>query len=110
MARSSREGSIVSAETIIYDAEITVLTLTEFVGISGWSVESVQHLVEIGILMPSGGSEGDWRFEAGMVSLARRLRRLQEDLEVELTPQALALSYRLLERIQELETQLEGQA
>jgi MerR HTH family regulatory protein len=99
-----------SAETIVYDAEITILTLTEFVGVSGWSVESVQHLVEIGILMPSGGSEGDWRFEAGMVSLARRLRRLQDDLEVELTPQALALSYRLLERIQELEIQLEGQA
>jgi hypothetical protein len=40
------------------------------------------------------------------MSLARRLRRIREDLELELDVHALALGFRLLERITELESAL----
>lgn len=95
-----------SGESSIFEAEVSVLTLSEFVRISGWTIEAVHYLVEVGVLLPRGEDVSDWQFEAEMAALARRLRRLQDDLEVELDPAALALSYRLLERIQDLEVAL----
>lgn len=95
-----------SGESSIFEAEISVLTLSEFVRVSGWTIEAVHYLVEVGVLSPRGEDVSDWQFEAEMAALARRLRRLQDDLEVELDPAALALSYRLLERIRDLEVAL----
>ena len=40
------------------------------------------------------------------MNLARRLRRIREDFELNLDVHALALGFRLLERINELETAL----
>ena len=40
------------------------------------------------------------------MTLARRLRRIREDLELDLDVHALALGFRLLERINELELAL----
>jgi DNA-binding transcriptional MerR regulator len=87
-------------------AEITWLSLGEFTQVSGLSSAEVRELVEIGILSPTGASAGDWLFNHQAMALARRLRRLQEDLDIKLDLHALALGFSLLERISELETQL----
>jgi len=90
----------------VVQAEITWLSLGEFAQVSGLSAEQIQELVELGILAPSGASAHDWLFNHQAMALARRLRRLREDLDLELDLQALALGFRLLERINELEGQL----
>lgn len=91
----------------IIDAEITRLTLTEFSRISGLSAADVLELVELGVLMPEGASATDWSFSERSTQLIGRLRRLQQDFELSLDLHALALGYRLLERIQDLEQALQ---
>lgn len=90
----------------VLQAEITWLSLGEFAQVSGLTADQIQELVELGILAPSGASAHEWLFNHQAMALARRLRRLQEDLDLELDLHALALGFRLLERINELEGQL----
>lgn len=90
----------------IIKAEITWLSLSEFTQVSGLSQDQVSELVELGVLSPSGTSAADWGFNPHVMALARRLRRLREDLDLQLDPHALALGFCLLERIGELECQL----
>ena len=49
---------------------------------------------------------GSLTFDSQAMTLARRLRRIREDLELDLDVHALALGFRLLERITELESAL----
>ena len=90
----------------VLQAEITCLSFHEFTEVSGLSPVEIQELVEIGILSPSGASARDWHFNHHAMALARRLRRLQEDLDLKLDLHALALGFALLERISDLENQL----
>jgi chaperone modulatory protein CbpM len=90
----------------IIKAEITWLSLGEFTQVSGLSQDQVRELVELGVLSPSGASAAEWVFNPHAMTLARRLRRLQEDLDIKLDLHALALGFSLLERISELECQL----
>lgn len=90
----------------VLQAEITWLSLHEFTEVSGLSSVQVRELVEIGILSPSGASAGEWLFNPHAMAVARRLRRLREDLDLSLDLHALALGFSLLERISELEHQL----
>ena len=86
--------------------EATWLTVTEFTQVAGLSQGDVVALVDVGVLKPSGRSVNDWSFDSAAMSLARRLRRIREDLELNLDVHALALGFRLLERISELESAL----
>lgn len=86
--------------------EASWLTVTEFTQVAGLSQGDVVALVEVGALKPSGHSVHDWSFDSEAMALARRLRRLREDLELNLDVHALALGFRLLERITELESAL----
>lgn len=86
--------------------EATWLTVTEFTQVAGLSQGDVVELVDVGVLKPSGRSVNDWSFDSEAMSLARRLRRIREDLELNLDVHALALGFRLLERISELESAL----
>ena len=86
--------------------EATWLSVTEFTQVAGLSQGDVVELVEVGVLKPVGGSLSDWCFDNEAMNLARRLRRIREDLELNLDVHALALGFRLLERINELETAL----
>lgn len=90
----------------IIQAEMTWLTCTEFSEVSGLSSDQVHELVEMGILAPSGTTSRDWLFNGQCMTLMRLIRRLQAELDLELDLHALALSYRLLERISELESLL----
>ena len=86
--------------------EATWLSVTEFTQVAGLSEGDVVALVEVGVLKPLGGSLSDWSFDSEAMSLARRLRRIREDLELNLDVHAMALGFRLLERITELESAL----
>ena len=86
--------------------EATWLTVTEFTQVAGLSQGDVVALVDVGVLKPSGRSVNEWSFDSEAMSLARRLRRIREDLELNLDVHALALGFRLLERISELESAL----
>ncbi|MFM8797580.1 MAG: chaperone modulator CbpM [Fluviibacter sp.] len=86
--------------------EATWLSVTEFTQVAGLSQGDVVELVEVGVLKPLGRSVNDWSFDSESMNLARRLRRIREDLELNLDVHALALGFRLLERINELETAL----
>ena len=86
--------------------EATWLSVTEFTQVAGLSQGDVVALVEVGVLKPVGRSLNDWSFDSDAMTLARRLRRIREDLELKLDVHALALGFRLLERITELESAL----
>ncbi len=86
--------------------EASWLSVTEFTQVAGLSQGDVVSLVEVGVLKPSGHSVHDWSFDNEAMNLACRLRRIREDLELNLDVHALALGFRLLERINELETAL----
>jgi len=86
--------------------EATWLSVTEFTQVAGLSQGDVIELVEVGVLKPVGCSLNDWSFDSQAMTLARRLRRIRDDLELNLDVHALALGFRLLERITELETAL----
>ena len=86
--------------------EATWLSVSEFTQVAGLQPTDVVSLVEVGILKPTGQTAADWAFDSQAMALARRLRRIREDLELDLDVHALALGFRLLERINELETAL----
>ena len=86
--------------------EATWLSVTEFTQVAGITQGEVVELVEVGVLKPLGRSVNDWSFDSEAMTLARRLRRIREDLELHLDVHALALGFRLLERISELESSL----
>ena len=86
--------------------EATWLNVSEFTQVAGLQQTDVVSLVEVGVLKPAGQSLSDWAFDSEAMTLARRLRRIREDLELDLDVHALALGFRLLERITELEAAL----
>jgi chaperone modulatory protein CbpM len=70
----------------------------------GLSVETVRDMVGHGILVPTGGRPGRWRFPADSIRRARLVSRLRRDLELNLAGAALALD--LLDRIEALQARL----
>ena len=86
--------------------EATWLSVTEFTQVAGLQQTELVALVEVGVLKPIGQSLNDWSFDSNAMTLARRLRRIREDLELDLDTHALALGFRLMERITELESAL----
>lgn len=90
----------------IVTLEATWLSVNEFMQVAGLNQTDVVTLVDFGVLKPAGQSQNDWSFDSEAMALARRLRHLREDLELDLDVHALALGFRLLERISELESAL----
>ena len=86
--------------------ETTWLSVNEFTQVAGLQQTDVVSLVEVGVLKPIGRTQNDWSFDSEAMTLARRLRRIREDLELDLDVHALELGFRLLERINELELAL----
>ena len=86
--------------------EATWLSVSEFTQVAGLRQTDVVALVEVGVLKPIGQTQSHWSFDSEAMTLARRLRRIREDLELDLDVHALALGFRLLERISELESAL----
>ncbi|MFO1419012.1 MAG: chaperone modulator CbpM [Methylotetracoccus sp.] len=90
----------------VINVEFSWLSLTEFTEISGLTIDEIRELVGMGILSPGGNSDQDWTFDHSLMERSRRLRRLREDLDLQLGLDGLAMAYWLLGRIEELEQQL----
>lgn len=91
-------------ETVWLDESGTV-TLIELAECSGLSESELRELVEMGALEPLDLAAGDWRFGAQCITAARAARRLRSDFELETNSLALVLS--LLERVRELESEVQ---
>jgi chaperone modulatory protein CbpM len=92
---------VLSGEVLGEDSEITLIQLCRGCAITA---ETVEALVEHGVLEPTGEQGRHWCFLANSLKRIRVAMRLQRDLGVNLAGAALALD--LLERIEPLDTRL----
>jgi chaperone modulatory protein CbpM len=84
--------------------EMSSLTLEELCQACREHSEWVIELVEEGILEPSGRQVTSWRFSGVSLQRARTVRRLQQDLGVNLAGAALVLD--LMDEIEDLRARL----
>ena len=82
-----------------------VLSLVELAECSGFSAGELRELVELGGLEPLDAGNPEWSFAPHCIAAARAARRLRNDFELDAPGLALVLS--LLERVADLERELE---
>lgn len=78
---------------LLLDEQCT-LTLIELTSACQAKTEWLIDLVDEGILQPSGRCADEWRFAPQSILLAQAVRRLQQDLELNLAGAALVLGLR----------------
>jgi chaperone modulatory protein CbpM len=81
------------------------VTLVELAECSGLSEPELRELIEVGALEPLDPTASAWRFHGHSVSAARCARRLRDDFELDAPALALVLS--LLDRMRELQLEVE---
>jgi chaperone modulatory protein CbpM len=81
------------------------VALDELARATGLTEQEVVELVEYGVFEPAGAAPTQWRFSARCIVLGRRAARLRADFELDLA--SLAVVAALLERVEELETQIQ---
>ena len=93
------------------DAEATWMTeqarisIDELATLSGLTDAALRELVEYGALVPVDPAESRWMFSAHCVVTLRTAGRLRNDFDLD--PSAVALMLSFLERIRDLEEQLD---
>ena len=85
--------------------EARELSITELLELSGLSAHELQELVDYGALTPLHGAAPPLVFASHCLLTVRTATRLQQGFELE--PHGLAMAVSLLERIRDLEAQLE---
>src|SRR5487761_1997161 len=80
------------------------LSLAELARCSCLSEEELRELADYGALVPNNPQEAEWTFSGEMVLTVQAAGRLRDDLDLD--PQALALTLTLINRIHDLEAQL----
>jgi len=99
-----------SSDQALFIEQLEV-ALEELAQASGLKAQEIVELVEYGVFQPSGetpsgtGPISTWRFSARHIVLGRRASRLKADFDLNLSGLALVLTY--LERIDEMEAELE---
>ena len=83
-----------------------VLSLPELADLSGLPQATLEELLDCGAIAPLAPDTREIRFGASALRIARSAKRLQSDFELDL--QGLAVALRLLERVTELEAQLQA--
>ena len=81
------------------------LTLIELAECSGLTEPELRDLVDLGALAPLDPQARDWNFPPRCIVIARAACRLRHDFELDV--QGLAVAMTLLERVQELEAELQ---
>ena len=81
------------------------VTLVELAACSGLSESELRDLVDLGALEPLDSDASDWSFGANCIVAARAASRLRKDFDLD--TQGLAIVLSLLERVQELEMDLQ---
>lgn len=79
-------------------------TLLELSRASRASTRQLTEWVGEGVLVPTGGTEGDWQFDGGALRRARLAVRLSHDLELNTADTAFVLG--LLDEIEALKARL----
>ena len=101
---AQRNHDVVSGSILEEEGDVTLYELCEACAVR---VETVEAMIDEGILTPSGGGlQSRWRFSRSTVVRVRTVMRMQRDLHVNLAGAALALD--LLERIEELNSRLKS--
>ncbi len=95
------ESDTLSGQLLEEDSEVTLEQLCEACTVHA---ETVEAMIEEGIVAPIGGGVSKWRFTRTSVVRVRTVLRMQRDLKVNLAGAALALD--LLERIEALNVRL----
>ncbi len=81
-------------------AHIIEMTLDEFIHAAHLQSDTLERMIEAGILDPHADAAGEWRFEFQMLFTARRALRLHRELEIDWSGIALALD--LLDELEQL--------
>ena len=76
-------GQSLSVLTGVVLDENTLVTFTELCQSCDVESDVVAEMVEIGILDPTGGAPGDWRFEAGALRRAATAARCRSPVSTE---------------------------
>ena len=91
-------------ETLWLDERGSV-TLIELAECSGLTESELRELVDLGAFEPLDADAPQWSFGSRCIVAARTASRLRDDFE--LNPPGLALALSLLERVEELESELQ---
>jgi chaperone modulatory protein CbpM len=91
-------------ETVWLDERGSV-TLVELAECSGLTESELRELVDMGALEPLDTAAPQWSFGSRCIVAARAACRLRDDFELDTSALAVALS--LLERVRELEVELQ---
>ncbi|HXU66154.1 MAG TPA: chaperone modulator CbpM [Casimicrobiaceae bacterium] len=94
----------IETSTAVMLDDAGTLTVAQLVEQSGLSEDELAALVDCGAIEPREAGPS-WRFSSRCVVTARTARRLRDDFALDDT-HALAILLRLMQRIDELETQL----
>ena len=89
---------------ILLDEQV-YYSLNDVCHVCGCQTEWVVALVEQGVLHPTGGARQMWQFPGSSLHTAMKARRLQQDLDLNLSSIALVLD--LLEEIESLRARLD---
>lgn len=81
------------------------VTLDELATLSGLTQQELHLLVDNGALVPNNPEAESWHFSSHCIVSIRTLSKLKQDFELE--PNAFALTLVFLERIRQLEMQLQ---
>ena len=81
------------------------VSLAELAELSGLAQEELRQLVDSGALIPTNSDDKQWSFSGQFGVSTRTLCRLKQDVELE--PNAFALTLVFLERIRTLELKLQ---
>jgi len=93
-----------SALSPVLLSEQLEIEIDDLVRATGLRVDEIVELVEYGVFEPAGSAPVEWRFSARSIALGRRACRLRTDFDLDVP--ALALVAALLERVDELETEV----
>jgi len=88
----------------VWLTEAYELTLTELTELSGLTEEELRELVDYGCIAPVDPDSAQWVFKGQCVTTVRAASRLRAGFDLE--PHGVALVVSLLERINELEAQM----
>ena len=91
------------AEWLTEDCEFS---LGELVELSGLSEADLRELVDYGAIVPVDAGSSQWLFKGKCLTTVRAAFRLRVSFELE--PHGMALVVSLLERIRELEAQIDS--
>ena len=95
---------MITETEVMWLDEHRVISLAELVSVSGLSEFELLELVHSGVIPVRETSGSGYTFSARIVTVARTACRLRDDLELD--ARGLTVALKLLERVQDLESEI----